>query len=70
MEVRMKSKVITVLMLTLMMGVFSPYTMAVEIGDMAPDFTAQSTAGKISLSDFRGEKNVVLALYYFINTPV
>ena len=66
----MKTIVIAVVMLTLMLGVFSQYTMAVQVGDEAPDFTAQSTAGKISLSDYRGEKNVVLALYYFINTPV
>ena len=66
----MKSNVIAVFVLTLLFGLLAHNTMAVEVGDKAPDFTAQSTAGKISLSDFRGEKNVVLALYYFINTPV
>ena len=35
-----------------------------KIGDMAPDFELNSTAGKkIKLSDFRGKKNVVLAFF-------
>lgn len=35
-----------------------------KVGDMAPDFTLPSTAGKpVTLSDFRGKKNVVLAFY-------
>lgn len=33
-----------------------------KVGDTAPDFTLHSTTGKdITLSDFRGKKNVVLA---------
>jgi peroxiredoxin len=33
-------------------------------GDMAPDFTLNSTAGgKVTLSDFRGKFNVVLAFF-------
>jgi peroxiredoxin len=35
-----------------------------QIGDTAPDFTAASTSGKdVSLSDFRGKKNVLLAFF-------
>jgi len=35
-----------------------------KVGDMAPDFTLPSTAGKpVTLSEFRGKKNVVLAFY-------
>jgi peroxiredoxin len=35
-----------------------------KIGDAAPDFELGSTAGKkIKLSDFRGQKNVVLAFF-------
>ncbi|SRR5581483_3890639 len=35
-----------------------------HIGDKAPEFTAESTAGhKISLSDYRGKSNVVLFFY-------
>jgi peroxiredoxin len=33
-------------------------------GDIAPDFTLNSTAGgKVTLSDFRGKYNVVLAFF-------
>jgi len=35
-----------------------------KVGDMAPDFTLPSTAGKpVTLSEFRGKKNVVLAFF-------
>ena len=36
----------------------------VQAGQMAPDFTLASLAGPpVTLSDFRGEKNVVLVFY-------
>jgi len=35
-----------------------------QAGDVAPDFRAQSTSGKeVSLSDFRGQRNVLLAFF-------
>ena len=36
----------------------------VKVGDRAPDFTLENVDGKkITLSDFRGNKNVVLVFY-------
>ncbi len=37
---------------------------ALQVGDMAPDFTALSTDGEIVLSRVVEQKPVVLALYY------
>ena len=43
----------------------------VEVGDKAPDFTRKSTKRvDISLSDFRGKKNVVLFFFPLAFTPV
>jgi cytochrome oxidase Cu insertion factor (SCO1/SenC/PrrC family) len=42
---------------------------SVKVGDMAPDFTLKDQNGKeVSLHDFRGNKNVVLAFYIFAFT--
>jgi peroxiredoxin len=36
----------------------------IRVGDMAPDFTLPSAVGdKVTLSDYRGKKNVVLLFY-------
>ena len=35
-----------------------------EVGGKAPLFEAESTMGAIRLSDYLGEKNVLLAVYY------
>ncbi len=44
---------------------------AVEVGDKAPDFTLKSTNGeKISLSQFKGKKNVLLEFYGADYSPV
>lgn len=45
-------------------------SLGVEISDKAPAFSAESTHGTIHLADFAGKKNVVLALYFAIFTPV
>lgn len=37
---------------------------AAEVGKTAPAFTADSSAGKIALDDYRGKKNVLLAFYF------
>ena len=45
---------------------------SLKVGDVAPDFKMQYFDGKdlkdVSLSDFRGKKNVVLAFYVFAFT--
>lgn len=41
-----------------------------EVGDKAPSFSVDSTQGQIALDDFIGKKNVVLARYYAVFTPV
>ena len=38
--------------------------MAAEVGDMAPDFTLRSQTGDdVTLSQYRGEKHVVLQVH-------
>ena len=44
-----------------------------EVGDLAPDFELKSHLEKdkkVKLSDFRGQKNVVIAFYPLAWTPV
>lgn len=41
-----------------------PMSTTLNVGDMAPDFTLPSTqGGKVTLSEFRGKKMVVLAFF-------
>src|SRR5262245_3182069 len=45
--------------------------MALNRGDQAPDFDLRShRGGRVKLSDFRGQKNVVLAFHPLAFTPV
>ncbi|MET7611735.1 peroxiredoxin [Streptomyces seoulensis] len=45
--------------------------MALQVGDEAPDFELKDNHGRtVRLSDFRGEKNVVLLFYPFAFTGV
>jgi len=45
--------------------------MSVEVGDKAPDFTIKDQhKQEVTLSDFRGQKNVVLLFYPFAFTGV
>jgi len=42
----------------------APPQMTLKVGDIAPDFTLTDTAGKkVTLSEFRGKNNVVLAFF-------
>jgi peroxiredoxin len=44
---------------------------APKVGDEAPDFTLKSHLDKdVTLADYRGKKNVVLAFYPLAFTPV
>ena len=46
-------------------------TNALKVGDEAPDFTLKSHLDtEITLSSFKGKKNVVLAFYPVAFTPV
>ena len=45
--------------------------MALEVGQLAPDFSLDSHLGKkVRLSDYRGQKNVVIAFFPLAWTPV
>src|SRR5215475_11778509 len=45
--------------------------MALQPGDLAPDFTLPSTVNeKVTLSDYRGKKNVILLFYPLDFSPV
>ena len=50
----------------------APAPMALKVGDVAPDFKLQYFDGSdlkdVTLSEFRGKKNVVLAFYIFAFT--
>ena len=63
---------IRLLMTPLLLGVLSIFALGqqtpgkthLKVGDAAPDFTLRATDGKTyKLSDFKGKKNVVLAIY-------
>jgi peroxiredoxin len=44
--------------------------MTLKVGDIAPEFSLPATTKeKISLSDYRGNKNVVVAFYGMDFTP-
>ena len=43
---------------------------ALEVGAEAPLFEAVSDKGPVSLVDYRGQKNVVLAFYFAAFSPV
>jgi len=49
---------------------FAANACALQIGDQAPDFTAQATTGEITLSEILKNGPVVLAFYYADFTPV
>jgi peroxiredoxin len=55
----------------MVMLIGSAIAQAVEVGGPAPDFTLLSTTGKeISLSQFKGKKNVLIEFYSFDFNPI
>ena len=47
----------------------APPPLALKVGDEAPDFTlTDDTGAKVTLSSFKGKKNVALAFYVFAFT--
>jgi hypothetical protein len=49
----------------------APVSLALEVGDKAPDFSLPATTGgKISLSQFRGKKLVLIEFYGADFSPV
>ena len=51
-------------MLTVILALGSQFAAALEVGDKAPDFSLQGSAGgTYSLSQFAGDKPVVIAFF-------
>jgi peroxiredoxin len=45
-------------------------SMPLKVGDPAPEFSLRdANRNKVSLADFKGQKNVVLAFYILAVTP-
>jgi len=66
----MKTKLLMCLVLFALLSVNAlaqqtpPVKTHLKVGDAAPEFTLRATDGKTyKLSDFKGKKNVVLAIY-------
>jgi len=49
---------------------FSCHAFALQVGDVAPGFKAQSTHGTLELKELRKQGPVILAFYYADFTPL
>lgn len=60
----MRKLLVSVAALLVVFGSVAPARAQLKVGDKAPDFTLPDQNGnKVKLSDFLGQKNVVLAFY-------
>ena len=67
----MKLSKIIMMALILVPFIWAPSaSYALNVGDTAPMFTGNSTQGKVASAELLGQKNIVLALYFAIFTPV
>ena len=64
----MKKIVLPLVILSIIIGVANGF--ALEAGEKIPLFKAVSSQGTISLADYLGNRNVVLAFYFADVTPV
>lgn len=65
------TKIVVLMLIVQLTLLWSPAASpALDVGDQAPLFTGNSTQGTIALADYQGKKNVVLALYFAVFTPV
>jgi len=67
MQMRRLTSIFMVVLVSVVLHFFNAGdVLALKVGDKAPDFTLPSTTGdNISLSQFRGNKPVVLFFYVF-----
>jgi len=63
-EETVRRLLVTVAALLVTIGAVAPARAELKVGDKAPDFTLPDQNGnKVTLSEFLGKKNVVLAFY-------
>lgn len=60
----MKLTTIRIFAATVMLALTTFGAQALEIGQKAPEFEAQSTHGTVRLADYLGRKPVVLSFYF------
>lgn len=62
--------VLLILFVVLILLGIATGSFGLEVSDKAPLFNGISTEGKVQLMDYQGKKNVVLALYFAVFSPV
>ena len=67
----MKYKRSLTLLLATLLTIGAPaISFALNAGEKAPPFAGVSTQGEVALDAYKGKKNVILALYFAVFTPV